>query len=76
MSGLASFLARRVADAADAAVELDPASGIRLSWPAPMNASGVDRAGTSPARLPVSPSLPMMRGWTLPTPPSIPSLPT
>ena len=73
MSGLASFLARRVADAA---VELDPASGIRLSWPAPLHAAGADRAGAALARLPAFSSLPMMRGWTLPTPPSIPSLPT
>lgn len=35
-----------------------------------------ERAMAATARPPILPSLPMMAGWTLPTPPSIPSLPT
>lgn len=82
--------------------EHDALSGIRLSWPAPLQAvmqgvaqgvvrgvvlgvvqdampgmtAGADRAAASASRQPMSAVLPMMRGWTLPTPPSIPSLPT
>jgi hypothetical protein len=66
--------------------EHDVLSGIRLSWPAPLQGamqgaaheamSGAERAAASASRQPISPVLPMMRGWTLPTPPSIPSLPT
>ncbi len=78
--------------------EHDALSGIRLSWPAPLQAgtqgvvqgvvqgevqgvergmtAGAGRAAASASRQPMSAVLPMMRGWTLPTPPSIPSLPT
>ena len=70
--------------------EHDALSGIRLSWPAPLQAvmqgmvqgmergmtAGAERANASASRQPMSAVLPMMRGWTLPTPPSIPSLPT
>lgn len=62
--------------------EHDALSGIRLSWPAPLQGTmdgviaGAERAAVSVSAQPVSAALPMMRGWTLPTPPSIPSLPT
>lgn len=70
--------------------EHDALSGIRLSWPAPLQAAmqgmvqgvergmnaGAERANASAWRQPMSAVLPMMQGWTLPTPPSIPSLPT
>lgn len=64
--------------------EHDALSGIRLSWPAPLQglmqqglaAAGAERATASASRQPISTVLPMMGGWTLPTPPSIPSLPT
>lgn len=66
--------------------EHDAFSGIRLSWPAPLQglmqqgvsaaAAGAERATASASRQPISTVLPMMGGWTLPTPPSIPSLPT
>ncbi len=62
--------------------EHDALSGIRLSWPAPLQGAvgrGASRAsvgaGSAP-RQPNADTLPMMGGWTLPTPPSIPSLPT
>ena len=62
--------------------EHDAMSGIRLSWPAPLHGAmgqGAIRAsvgGGSAPRQPIPDALPMMGGWTLPTPPSIPSLPT
>lgn len=81
MSGPVSLAAEAAsvagpAIAAVAAPVVDTACGIRLSWPAPMSAT---RAPVVfPATLaPTGPdALPMMRGWTLPTPLSIPSLPT
>ena len=38
--------------------------------------AGAERAAASASRQPDSAVLPMMGGWILPTPPSIPSLPT
>jgi len=62
--------------------EHDAMSGIRLSWPAPLQGVMTAGAGRAPLgagsapRQPIPDALPMMGGWTLPTPPSIPSLPT
>ncbi|OWQ93026.1 hypothetical protein CDN99_00510 [Roseateles aquatilis] len=53
--------------------------GLRLSWPAhPLvsRAQGAPASSVSAPRQPRMAPLPMMAGWTLPTPRSIPSLPT